>query len=127
MALRILTAKEVGARVAEVRRRAGYGSVKLSLAMGKDKQFISRWETGARKRIERSELAEIANFVEGKGDFASTDARTILAFLDGDFDSWEVGLRPNLRLVADDEAVESASVRSDKGRSLTPVANSLAA
>lgn len=104
MAIRMLTAKEIGGRVSEVLKRTGLGSVEMSLAMGKDKQFLSRWTTGRRKRIDRPELISIANFAEGKGDFHSTDARTILAFFDGDFDSWDVALRPNLRLVTGSEA-----------------------
>lgn len=108
MALRILTAAEVGTKVAEVLRRVGMGSVEMSLAMKRDKQFISRWTTGRRKRLERSELIDIANFAEGKGDFANTEARTILAYLDGDFDDWGVELRPNLRLVrGSGEAVDN--------------------
>lgn len=99
MALRALTPQEIGERVEEVRRRVGLGSVAMSLAMSRDKQFVSRWTTGRRKRIDRDELVSIANFAEGKGDFARVDARTILSYLDGDFDSWEVEIRPNRGLV----------------------------
>lgn len=126
MALRILSPSEVGQRVAEVRRRLGLGSVEMSLAMGRDKQFISRIETGKRKRIERSEHVDIANFAEHKGDFAEIDARTILSYLDGDFDSWDVKLRPNLSLViggqpggaATDNSLDSAPEDDSSGRYL---------
>ena len=94
MALRILTPGEMAPRVAEIRRRLGMGSVEMSLALGQDKQFISRMETGKRKRIERWELGIIAEYAAGKGDFKNIDAHTILHFLEGEFE-WDVRLRPN--------------------------------
>lgn len=95
MAIRMLTPAETGQRVAEVRRRIGIGSVEISLAMGRGRQWWSRIETGRRKtELTRAEKWEIAQFASGKKDFVKTEPEEIFRFLEGDLD-WEVRLRPN--------------------------------